>query len=76
VNLSSLLNNKNIIPACIDNTPPLVSYQYTSTIASKVFNHKVVSEIDFAVGSYEMTYHCTNSPYLYGPAGHVTGNWG
>ena len=79
VNLPSLLHNKNVIsaiPSCIDNTPPIVSYRYTSTIASKVFNHKkVVSEIDFTVGSKNLTCGCIDSPYLYGPAGHVvTGN--
>ena len=55
VNLPSLLHNKHVvstIPPCIDNTPPTVSYQYTNSIASKVFNHKrVVYEIDFSVGS-------------------------
>ena len=77
--LPSLLHNKNVtstIPLCIDNTPPTVSYQYASTIACKVFNHKtVVSEIDFTVGSKEMSCDCSNSPYVYGPTGHViTGN--
>ena len=38
-----------------------------------MFNHKkVVSEIDFTVGSKNLTCGCL---YLYGPAGHVvTGN--
>jgi hypothetical protein len=49
VNLPSLLHNKNVIttiPLCINNTHPIVSYQYTNTISSRVLNHKtVVSEI-------------------------------
>ena len=35
----------------------------------------MVSEIDFTVGSKEMSCDCSNSPYVYGPTGHViTGN--
>ena len=51
VNLPSLLHNKNVvsaIPLNVNNTPPIVSYKYTNTIADKIFNHKkVVSDIDF-----------------------------
>ena len=75
VNLPSLLRNKHVtstIPPFIDSTPPTVCYQYTNTIAKKVFNHKtVVSEIDFDVGSNNMYCDCHNSPYVYGPTGHV-----
>ena len=40
-----------------------------------MFNHKtVVLEIDFTVGSKEMSCDCSNSPYVYGPTGHLTGN--
>ena len=79
VNLPSLLHNKNVIsaiPPNVNNTPPIVSYKYTNTIAHKIFNHKkVVSDIDFSVGSNMMTCECSSSPYVYGPAGHViTGN--
>ena len=61
------------IPSSIDDSPPIVSYKYTSTIASKVFNHKkTVSDIDFSVGSNEMSCDCSSSRYV---AGHVvTGN--
>ena len=52
VNLPSLLHNKNVISTislCINNTPLIVSYQYTNTISSKGFNSKtVVSEINFS----------------------------
>ena len=35
----------------------------------------MVSEIDLTVGSKEMSCDCSNSPYVYGPTGHViTGN--
>ena len=79
VNLPSLLHNKNVvsaIPSYIDNTPPIVSYKYTNTIARKILNFKkVVSDIDFSVGTRDMSCECSNTPYLYGPAGHViTGN--
>ena len=79
VNLPSLLHNKNVIsaiPPNVNNTPPIVSYKYTNTIAHKIFNHKkVVSDIDFSVGTNMMTCECSSSPYVYGPAGHViTGN--
>ena len=43
INLPSLLHNKKVdstILSCIDNTPPMVSYQYTNTIGNKMFNHK------------------------------------
>ena len=79
VNLPSLLHNKNVIsaiPPNVNNTPPIVSYIHTNTIAHKIFNHKkVVSDIDFSVGFNMVTCECSSSPYVYGPAGHViTGN--
>ena len=61
----TLLHNKNVVSAIlshIDNTPPTVSYRYTSTIANKVFNHKkVVSDIDFTIGSNHLTCGCIDS---------------
>ena len=67
INLPSLLHNKKVvstIPSYIDNTPPTVSYRYTNTIANKVFNHKkVISEIDFDIGSGDMVCKCMSSPY-------------
>ena len=73
MNLLSLLHNHKVvstIPSCIDIT---VSYLYTNTIVNKVF--KVISEIDFDIGSGDMVCNCTSSPFMYGPAGHVvTGN--
>ena len=36
---------------------------------------KVISEIDFDIGSGDTVCNCTSSPFMYGPAGHVvTGN--
>ena len=44
VNLPSILHHKMVIatiPSCIKNpSPPVVSYKYPKTIASKVFNFK------------------------------------
>ena len=66
--MPSLLHNKNVvstIPSGIDDSPPIVSYKYTSTIAGKVFNHKkTVSDIDFSVGSNEMSCDCSSSRYV------------
>ena len=66
VNLPSLLHNKNVVSAIlshIDNTPPTVSYRYTSTIANKV-HKKVVSDIDFTIGSNHLTCGCTLPTYM------------
>ena len=55
INLPCLLHNKSVvstIPSYIDNTAPTVSYRYTNTIANKVL--KVISEIDFDIGSGDM----------------------
>ena len=64
VNLLSSLHNVSAVPTCMDNI---------KTTARKIFN--VVSDIDFFVGTRDLSCECTNSPFLYRPAGHVvTGN--
>ena len=59
----SFLNNKK---------PPMVSYTYTKTISSRIFNQKkVVAELDFDKGTENMHCTCNRSSYCYEPAGHV-----
>ena len=51
----------NTIPQFVSNRkPPRVSYSYTKTIASGVFNQKkVVEELDFDSGTEDMQYDCS-----------------
>ena len=69
-NLPSPLHNKNVvsaIPSYIDNTPPIVSYTYTNTIARKIFNFKrVVSDIDFLVGTRDSHVNVPTLPICMG----------
>ena len=52
--------------------PPMVSYSYTKTISSRIFNQKsVVEELDFDVGTEDMCCDCSTCAYCYEPAGHV-----
>ena len=43
--------------------PPMVSYSYTKTISSRIFNQKSVVE--------DMCCDCSTCAYCYEPAGHV-----
>ena len=79
INLPTILHSKRVIatiPNYLDATPPIVSYTYPRTIASRVFNFKqVIKELNFEVGTSQMKCNCSVSPYRYTPAGHVvTGN--
>ena len=53
--------------------PPIVSYSYTKSI---IFNHKAeIKDIDFGMGTSNMTCSCSSSKFLYTPANHfITGN--
>ena len=53
--------------------PPIVSYSYTKSI---IFNHKAeIMDIDFGMGTSNVTCSCSSSKFLYTPANHViTGN--
>ena len=52
--------------------PPIVSYSYTKSIRNVIFNHKaVIKDIDFSMGTSNMTCNCSSSRFLYAPAGHV-----
>ena len=54
-------------------SPPCISYKYTKTISSSIFNHnKAVQEFSadaYREGSY--TCECSSSPFQYNPHGHV-----
>ena len=74
--LPKILHSKsvmNTIPQFLSNRkPPRVSYSYTKTIASRVFNQKkVVEELDFDSSTEDMQCDCSTCKYCYKPAGHV-----
>ena len=55
INLPTILHSKKVIatiPNYLDATPPIVSYTYPRTIASRVFNFKqVIRELNSEVGT-------------------------
>ena len=80
LNLPRILHSKRVlrrVPTLLGTTdPPTVSYSYTSTISGKVFNfRKAVKNLDFSVGTNDMSCNRSISPYNFAPLGHiVTGN--
>ena len=80
INLPSILHNKRVLAAIptflCDFTPPIVSYSYPRTVASRIFNFKkAICNLDFDLGTTGLSCKCNTSPYVYTPAGHVvTGN--
>ena len=81
INIGNILNHrdvvKNIPPYFKCQTTPKISYTYTNSIASKIFNYKQ-SLRDFKLNEHASQpplCSCSSSTYLYSPAGHVvTGN--
>ena len=76
INLPNILHNKKVlslIPPYFDTTVPTVSYKYTRTISSSIFNHiKTVSEFDFNILIHDKyPCHCADSPYISNHHGHV-----
>ena len=76
INLHGILHNKKVlrtVPSFVQHIePPIVSYSYTKSIRYVIFNHKVViMDIDFSMGTSNMTCNCSFSRFLYAPAGHV-----
>ena len=76
INLSNILHNKKVqscIPPYLDTSVPKLSYKYSKTIQSKIFNH--IKTIDkFTLDNYmngEYPCPCHNSPYISGHHGHV-----
>ena len=78
--LPGILHNKKVlrtVPSFVQHIePPIVSYSYTKGIRNIIFNHKaVIKDIDFGMGTSNVTCSCSSSRFLYTPANHViTGN--
>ena len=77
INLQSLLRSTSITDKILvyfrDKEPPTESYEYTSTIASKVFNFApTLSNLNVSEYlSNPQTCQCKESKFFYGPHGHV-----
>ena len=77
INLPALLRSTSVtdkIPVYFrDKEPPIVSYEYTSTVASKLFNFApTLSNLNVSEYlSNSHTCHCKESRFCYEPHGHV-----
>ena len=76
ISIDMILHSKRVtktIPSFLDTvTPPIISFTYPKTIASKIFNFKItLTKLDFDVGTANMSCNCSASPYNYVPAGHI-----
>ena len=77
LNISNILNQKSVqsnIPPCFQNKEsPCISYSYTRSVASKIFNYKrSLQEIDFnSLSQNPLPCTCPGSEFLYAPCGHV-----
>ena len=77
INLPALLRSTSVIdkiPVYVrDKEPPVVSYEYTSTVASKIFNFApALSNLNVSVYlSNPQTCQCKESKFCYEPHGHV-----
>ena len=77
VNLSNILRHKKV-QSCIpeyfkSKSTPCISYKYTPTIASNLFNYKpTLQSLDIEhLLLNPPTCSCSSSPFNYQPAGHV-----
>jgi hypothetical protein len=77
VNINNILNHKNV-QSCIPpyykmKSTPCISYRYTSTIASKLFNYKQTLQcLDIKqLRQNPQKCSCSSSPFNYSPAGHI-----
>ena len=77
INLPALLQSTSVtdkIPVYFrDKEPPIVSYEYTSTVASKLFNFApTLSNLNVSEYlSNSQTWQCKKSKFCYEPHGHV-----
>ena len=77
INLPALLQSTSVtdkIPVYFrDKEPPIVSYEYTSTVASKLFNFSpALSNLNVSeYFSNPQTFQCNESKFCYEPHGHV-----
>ena len=77
LNFSNILNQKsvqsNIPPYFQNKESPCISYSYTRSVASKIFNYKrSLQQIDFnSLSQNPLPCTCPGSEFLYAPCGHV-----
>ena len=77
MNLSNILNKKsvqnNIPPYFQNKESPCISYSYTRSVASKIFNYKrSLQLIAFSsLSQNPLPCTCSGSKFLYAPCGHV-----
>ena len=77
LHLSNILNQKsvqsNIPPYFQNKESPCISYSYTRSVASKIFNYKrSLQQIDFpSLSQNLLPCTCSGSQFLYAPCGHV-----
>ena len=75
INLGNILHHKSekskIPPYFRDQSVPIILYTYTTPIATKIFNYKKVLQ-DLKSKPPDCT--CASSPFIYNPAGHITGD--
>ena len=77
LNFSNILNQKsvqsNIPPYFQNKESPCISYSYTRSVASKIFNYKrSLQQIDFNSLSHNpLPCTCPDSEFLYAPCGHI-----
>ena len=76
ININNILHNKNVRKAippyfkCQSN--PKISYTYTRSIASKLFNYRQsLQDWRFTNHDYDSPCSCSSSQFLYQPAGHI-----
>ena len=77
LNLSNILNQKsvqsNIPPYFEYKESPCISYSYTRSVATKIFNYKTsLQQIDFqSLSQNPLPCSCSGSEFLYAPCGHI-----
>ena len=77
INLPSILRSKSVtetVPTYVkEKEPPIISYTYTTTIASKIFNFSsTLSDLDYhQFHNNPSQCECNTSSPLYQPYGHV-----
>ena len=77
INISNILHRQKVLskvpPYFKNQSVPIVSYSYTKTIGSRIFNHKKTLQ-NLNIEEYlkcPLTCDCTSSPFNYSPSGHV-----
>ena len=77
LNLSNILNQKSVqsnIPLYFEyKESPYISYSYTSSVATKIFNYKTsLQHIDFqSLSQNPLPCSCSGSEFLRAPCGHI-----